>query len=575
MAENSTHKDATDKAGASWFKMFAKYVTGQITSGIPGALRNSMSVLAEDLPSAEDMKFIDWVNKMNEDGVIDDSVAKMLNNQVQELPDFAGLIAFWLRIQVVMTSIESMMQVTSQSDQYNLLSQSQPHPADKDSLIRAMIIDPGRAKENKNQLKRLGYNDDQITNLVLAYYQTYDEGTIRDLYLRGEIGNDKMYERMRELGYTDTRIGEISKTWALIPPPQDLVRFAYRALFSQETRNRWPWMFNPPPGFPEWMEKHGYSKSWAEMYWAAHWQQPGLQQTFEMLHRDDPDNPGQKIISLDDVKYALEARGFSEFWQEKLTKISYNPYTRVDVRRMHDLGVLSTDDLVKAYEDLGYNSERAINMAKFTVRYNQKGGSDLTRATITNSYRDGLLSRENAMTLLTDQGYSRDAADFYLTLEDYEKEKYYQDLYIENIRERFLQNQLSRQQASEQLYGLDLPSREVDAMLTNWELRRYKYERIPTLTDLTEFLNRGLIDEPTFNRFMRQHGYDSESINLYLKAIRSPQQRTGRTPSRTDLEKFFLSGIIDKQTWWDEMKIQGYEEKYIEWYFRMLTQQPK
>lgn len=553
--------------------MFAQYIGGQITNGIPGALRNSMKVLADDLPSAQDMKFINWVNKMKEDGIIDESVAKMLNNQVQELPDFAGLIAFWLRIQVVMTSVQTMMQITSQSDQYNLQSQTTPHPADKDSLIRAMIIDPSRTSENRKQLGRLGYSKEQIDNLILAYYQTYQEDTIRDLYLRGELDKNKMYERMRELGYTDTRIGEITQTWQLIPPPNDLVRFAYRALFSQETRNRWPWMFETPPGFPEWMEKHGYSREWSEMYWAAHWQQPGLQQTFEMLHREDPDNPGNRIISLDDVKYALEARGFSEFWQDKLTKISYQPYTRVDIRRMHREGVLSSDDLVNALMEIGYNEEKAINMAKFYIKWNEQGNSDLTRSTVTNSYSEGLISREEALTLLKQQGYGEDSADFYLTLEDYEKEKYYQDLYIENIRERYLQNRISTREATEQLYSLEIPAREADAMIQNWELKRYQYERIPSLTDLTEFYNRGFIDRPTFNRYMKQHGYDSESINLYMKAVESPQQRTGRTPSRTDLEKFYMAGVIDKQTWWDEMRIQGYQDKYIEWYMKMLEMQ--
>jgi hypothetical protein len=58
-----------------------------------------------------------------------------------------------------------------------------------------------------------------------------------------------------------------------------------------------------------------------------------------------------------------------------------------------------------------------------------------------------------------------------------------------------------------------------------------------------------------------------------MKAVESPQQRTGRTPSRTDLEKFYMAGVIDKQTWWDEMRIQGYQDKYIEWYMKMLEMQ--
>ena len=78
---------------------------------------------------------------------------------------------------------------------------------------------------------------------------------------------------------------------------------------------------------------------------------PSIGQGFEMLHR--------RVIEDADLDLLLRALDVMPFWREKLKDISYNPLTRVDVRRMHRIGVLEEEGVFNAYLDVGYNEENA------------------------------------------------------------------------------------------------------------------------------------------------------------------------------------------------------------------------
>ncbi|GAI31653.1 unnamed protein product, partial [marine sediment metagenome] len=79
---------------------------------------------------------------------------------------------------------------------------------------------------------------------------------------------------------------------------------------------------------------------------------------------------------------------------------AFNVYTRVDTRRMHKLGVLTDDELWQVYKDQGYDEEKALNMAKFTVRYNEQTDKDLTKSEILKGFAEDIISREDAKVML-------------------------------------------------------------------------------------------------------------------------------------------------------------------------------
>ena len=265
-------------------------------------------------------------------------------------------------------------------------------------LLGAAFIAPEKTGEVRELLARSGYSEEAIDLLFIASYRPYEEFQIQQLWLRKEINDAKMYERMRELGYTDTRIGELVKLWTIIPQVQDILTMVAHEAFEPDAVRQMGLEDEFPAEQAEWLTKQGLSPFWQLKYWAAHWDQPSIQMGFEMLHRG--------VIDRDTLDMLFRTVELPPYWREKLVQIAYQPYTRVDVRRMYDMGVLGDAELKTAYTDIGYDSEHANKMVEFTKRYVEDADRDLTKSEILKGYRNALLTAADTRNLLQDIRYT-------------------------------------------------------------------------------------------------------------------------------------------------------------------------
>lgn len=558
-----SQKESTEKLGKSWFRNFAAQLWANIIPNLPPIISNVFNELQKVTPSPTDVNWNAYLDKLVTDKTIPADTAELLKS-ITEDPFPLGLIQMIMaRMQIFKTEISVMTDIYAADRQYNAQSETTPHPAPADALIRSMIIDPKRTTENRQQLKRLGYDNTQIDNLVLSYYKTVDEGTVKMLYLRGEYTPELLYERMYELGYTKTRIDEIVKTWELIPGPGDLFNMVAKEAFEEDIYTALGLDQEFPGAQLPWLQKQGISEYWAKKYWIAHWAQPSIGQGFEMLHRD--------VITPGELDLLFRAVEVPKFWREKLTQVAYVPYTRVDARRMADLGVLPPDELHKAYTDIGYDTDKAAKMVEFTLKFNAGPQKELTRGAILDSYESGLINRITAKNLLTSQDYSSELADFYLTISDYQQAQQTQKLLLDNIKTKYLLNKISASSVANEMNKMGMDSARIAALIANWELERYQYELLPSKNELTDFLLRGIISEAQYRGVMSQHGYDAASINWYLEALRKEKTGTAKRPTKAELGRFLKSGIIEKTEYKIEMNALGYSDYYIQLYIEDIS----
>ncbi|MBA7471388.1 hypothetical protein ES707_06694 [subsurface metagenome] len=553
-------KDASDKNNENMlFKIASNVATGFHAQG-PAIVKMVLDEGTKQMPEETEEGWNAWCNKMVSEKWIDSDTAVMLKALSRWSKAERAVIKPLLKISLFFGRYQKMLAISSLDAQYSFMQLATPHPAPVDNLVRSMIIDPARSTENRGELKKHGFNDLQIDNIILSYYRTVDEGTVRTCFLRGVITEETMYERMRELGYTDTRIKEIIQTWVVLPGPGDLFEMVAKEAFEPDIYTKLGLAEEFPTDQVEWLEKQGISQEWAMKYWIAHWAQPSIGQGFEMLHRGVIDMP-----TLDLLFRAVE---IPSFWRDKLTKIAYQPYTRVDVRRMHDLGVIGAEALIQAYLDIGYDPDRALNMANFTILYNASHEKELTRGAILESYREGLITRADATQLLIEQEYSQDLADYYLTLEDYKRDKEVQDLQFDNIKEQYLLGLISKIQAKDSLNKLGLLGSKIDSLMEAWELQKYKYQRLPSKADCDRFLIKGIINEGEYGQILTQHGFAWRSIQMYLEDMAGDVASAGRAPSRADLDTWYKKKIIDEAGYRNEMKNLGYADHYIDNYLK-------
>ncbi|GAH87738.1 unnamed protein product, partial [marine sediment metagenome] len=176
---------------------------------------------------------------------------------------------------------------------------------------------------------------------------------------------EKLDDKLQILGYTDEDIEKLKTVAKFIPNAQDVIRFGVREVYS-------PALWGSPPPTEEFdgvwnlaqkdVEAIGMNEEAFKKYWIAHWILPSVMQGFEMRHRD--------IIKDADLDRLFKMLDILPEWREPLKKISYVPFTRVDVRRMHKIGTLSDEDIKRAYKDIGYDEEKATKMMEFTILYN-------------------------------------------------------------------------------------------------------------------------------------------------------------------------------------------------------------
>jgi len=430
---------------------------------------------------------------------------------IMKLKDFAQpfemLIYIVTQTKLFSAYITGTVEPAVMKMQQNIAKMMRPQIPYVSELLGAAFIAPEKTGEVRELLARSGYSEDAIDLLFIASYRPYEEFQIQQLWLRREINDGKMYERMRELGYTDTRIGELVKLWTIIPQVQDILTMVAHEAFEPDAVQQMGLEDEFPAEQADWLTKQGLSPFWQMKYWAAHWDQPSIQMGFEMLHRG--------VIDRDTLDMLFRTVELPPYWREKLVQIAYQPYTRVDVRRMYDMGVLGEEELKTAYTDIGYDSEHADKMTEFTKRYVEDADRDLTKTEILKGYRNALLTETDCRNLLQDIRYTEAQARYYIELEDYRELEATQSAAIATIKARYTANLIDRADAQRLLDGLNIPAAQVTLWLQRWDVSIIESPKLPSKTDLDKFYIAEVISADQYNLEMMKLGYGNIYISWY------------------------------------------------------------
>ena len=368
-----------------------------------------------------------------------------------------------------------------------------------------------------NDLRYRGYNEERIELLKQLLWLRLDPVTIQQIWLRDKGAYDHLWKDLHDQGWDEERIGVWKELAHIIPPLADMVRFADFGSFDPEIIDIWREFYDAPSWIVEPMSKIGITGEWANKYWFSHWRQPGRYELGLMRVRD--------YIDDTTVKNAYRTQGYSSYWQELLLKLAYEPFTRVDVRRMYKVEVLDQAGVKRAYMDLGYNEEKAQALTDFTLKYYARDEDkveeeeekirDLTRADICDGYRRGIFTRAEADALLAQIHYTPESIGFYLDREDLKKDQALRDAYATNYRQLFVIGIKDAAEIKSEMVALGFLDGEVDQYLMLWQIERIRRQAKPSRTDLARFLKKQIITEETWRLAMADLGYADKYIDWY------------------------------------------------------------
>jgi len=360
-------------------------------------------------------------------------------------------------------------------------------------------------------LKRLGV-DERVQEIILEIDRPLLSPTdIKDLYLRDEIDEETHDRLMSMFGYTKEQIDLMKKLYFYIPTIPDLIRLAVREAFSPESIEKFRMYEDYPEEFEEWAKKQGLSPEWAKRFWYAHWELPSLTQGYEMLHR--------RIISEDELKMLMKAQDVMPFWRDKLIQLSYEVFTRVDVRRMYEEGVLTEEEVKQAYMDLGYDEEKAEKLTKWTVKQATSEDRKLTRSIIEDLFKRNILKKQEAIQMLVDLGYRQEYAELIVAKAEYDKEKKIKDRVVNAVKEQYLKGLIDENGAIEKLSKINMLSDEIDLLIYEWQLEKESRQRHLTIYQLERIARKGIIDRKTFIKEAKKLGYTEQHADWLYRSL--------------------------------------------------------
>jgi len=244
-------------------------------------------------------------------------------------------------------------------------------------------------------------------------------GVLLTMFRRGDLSEAEFRESLAKQGFNASFVNAYVDLKAVVPSVSDLIRMGVREAFTPEIAERFGQYQDLPPALVEWADKVGLNEEWAARFWASHWDLPSTQQALSMFHRG--------IISEADLQLFLRSADVMPFWRDKITAISYNPITRVDVRRMYQAGVIDLAKAEQTYRAQGYSPADASALAAWVAAKYPPGGTpdsnqfrDVTVSTIKQAYARRLIQRDEAIERLRELDYSEDDADFEVSIWDFD-----------------------------------------------------------------------------------------------------------------------------------------------------------
>jgi hypothetical protein len=403
---------------------------------------------------------------------------------------------------------------------------------------------------------------------------------VKEVYIRGLISESQHDKILASYGFESDAIQNVKESYPVIPGITDLVHFADRFAWDDQIAERFQYDTEFPDIVNTWASRIGLSPDWFKRYWRSHWQLPGLQDIFEMYHRLRTGEVGQPFTEADLDAY-LKTTPLPPYFHELLKEITYQPLTRVDIRRMYQNNVLSKEQVFKAYLDLGYDQEKAGWLQDFTVKYytpedtTQKDEFfSQARSAYSSAYKHLLLSRDEYYAFLVGLKISDDDANLLISLDDFaiaDQNKIFDlNSQRQNMRKLALNAYnsgiLEAGDVTGVLETLGYDESEVNLELSVMDYNRDLEDRQSVVDALHDQFVGYMIDDTELHSVMGMFNFSGLEIDKLVSTWNIEKSYRTKRPALADLKKFYTQGLMTMDDFLNELRGLGYNEKYVTFY---------
>lgn len=442
---------------------------------------------------------------------------------------------------------------------------------DPNALVQAYYKGSIDYKYLTGELAKYGVSEERIKVMLDAALPLLSPGTIQFAFLRGMITEEQHDKQLSYYGYDNEQIKVIKDLYQQLPQVNDLIRMSVREVFSPDIAEKYGLFEDYPDQLNQYIEKQGLTKEWGERYWGAHWELPSPQMGFEMFHRG--------IINKPDLKQLLRALDVMPFWREKIIELSYNPITRVDIRRMYQLGVIDRDTVYKSYTNLGYSPNDAELMTEFTVTYevmhNDPGHINIrtmTQSTIEQAFTLGIITESDALGRLINIGYKGDDARLLVNIAKWQDmiklrpnfKQEYLNKTATAIKDSYLRQLISRDDALQRLMNLgynDLQAgQELNLIDYDYSV---KFKALMVAHVKQTYIEYSIDKNQAVQKFgaIGVSGTEQSKLFAEMDVLRELRDKK---PTYAQFKAALHKGIITQEQFYFELQGLGFADKYVD-----------
>ena len=377
----------------------------------------------------------------------------------------------------------------------------------------------------------LGYNDNYKDVLFTFYKPKLTVTELLEAEKRIENLDYDVTQALKDAGFNDKEISILRELSYAYPSPTDFIRFAVRDVFTSDKETQEALSAEFPEDIVPYAKKAGMRKDVLMWYWKAHWELPSPTQVYEMLHRLNPDvlavrGEAYKSIGLDveklktdleTVKFYLKQADYDKRWRERLLAISYNPLTRVDLRRIYELGLINDNELLARLMEVGYTKKDAELMLEFYKTFRQEEARTFAKTEIKYLLYYGIINETEAKVMLERLGYTESDAKTMIELWKVKLAEKDMRETQKFVRDAYALGEITRAEAERILKQAGLSEEVIAVVLDKEDKRRLKSQKLPSASTVVKWLKLGVISKDKAREILRSINVKEEYIEFYIK----------------------------------------------------------
>jgi len=224
------------------------------------------------------------------------------------------------------------------------------------------------------------------------------------MWKRGFVKEDWMRETLQRAGYTDDDIDAMIKDYQYMPSPSEIISWLAREVFEPDMIKKW----RLDEGFEdvkgrELFYQQGIDDDMIKKFWIAHWAHLDYYRIKTLVNRG--------ILNEEDVAEWCKLQEIAPVWADEMWELMWDDLTRVDIRRIYELGYKDDDWLRKQLTRIGYKDDNLEDMFEFYKRYKLRKYHDILEDVYIEEFKNDMITPEQFNNLMMEIGYTKDEAD--------------------------------------------------------------------------------------------------------------------------------------------------------------------